>query len=185
MKRKTLFFLAVVVQVLILLSLAGRHAYTLRTGQTVLLETAPVDPWEVFRGQYVQLSYKISQLSENEVAMTGMPFKSRQQVHVTLKKGDTGFWNAVSVSDTKPRAAQGEVIMLARVQWVMDTSGKLDGGERKVFLHYGIEQFYIPEGQGSTLEGNRAGLAVQARVDAFGRAAIDKVLLDGKEINWK
>jgi uncharacterized membrane-anchored protein len=184
-KRKTIFWVAVVLQVLILLSLAGRHEYTLRTGQSVLLETTPVDPWEVFRGQYVRLSYKISELSEDDVALTGMPYKSRQPVWVTLEKGPDDYWLATGVSDVKPSAVAGGVLVLARVEWVMDGSMKLDGTGRKVFLHYGIEQFYVPEGQGSSIERNRAGLAVEARVDAFGRAAISRVLLDGNEINWK
>jgi uncharacterized membrane-anchored protein len=164
--------------------MAARHSYTIRTGQVVLLETAPVDPWSPLRGQYVQLSYKISTLRESEVAFSGAPYRDGQRVWVTLRKGDP-YWRATTVSDRKPEPSAGEVPVLGTVQW-MSWAG--DGGTTRpteVFVRYGIEQFYVPEGQGQEIERSREPLTVEARVDSFGRAALSRVFREGKEIRWQ
>lgn len=187
MRRKHWFILAVAIQVLVLLGMAARHAYTVRTGQPVMLETAPVDPWSLLRGQYVRLSYKISMLREGEVTFSGAPYRDGQRIWVTLRKGDP-YWKAVSVSDRRPATATGEVAVLGTVQW-MSWSGEPSGESStrrpaEVSVRYGIEQFYVPEGEGRELESGRASLSVEVRVDSLGRAALSRVFRDGKEITW-
>jgi len=184
LKRKQWFWLAVAIQVIVLLGMAARHAYTLKTGQPVMLETAPVDPWSPLRGQYVSLSYKISMLREGEVAFSGAPYRDGQRVWVTLRKGDP-YWSAVSVSGVKPAVATGEVAVLGTVQW-MSWNGRANlRGPAEVSVRYGIEQFYVPEGQGEDIERERRNLTVEVRVDSFGRAALSRVFVDGREITWQ
>ena len=54
--------LVVVVQIVIVAVLIASKETLLRTGQTVKLELAPLDPRSLMQGDYVRLNYKISQL---------------------------------------------------------------------------------------------------------------------------
>lgn len=168
------FMLFVALQLLFLLGMAGRHAYTLATGTPVLLKTAPVDPWDMFRGDYVVLSYEISLLPLPPAPhlLTG------ESVWVTLQPPVSGerHWQAVGVSRSRPAAAPGQVAVRGTVRWQDHTH---------LSVAYGIEQFYVPEGQGRELEQRMEQVDVVAVVDRFGRAALREVLVDGQPIVWK
>jgi len=176
------FWLAVLVQVAILLSLVGIHGFTLMTGEPVLLKTAPVDPWDPLRGNYIDLTYQISGIVVDEVTLTGWPYREGQRVWVTLQKGQP-YWTAVALSDQKPRTGPDQVALRGRVEWMASpTPGE---PAERIWLRYGIEQFYIPEGQGDGLGGRQVDMEVEALVDSTGRAALRTVYLDGKPIDWR
>jgi len=188
MNKKLWFALAVALQVLVLLGMVGRHTYTLQTGAPILLKTAPVDPWDIFRGEYVVLGYEISSLHSNAVVMEGGPFKRSQNLWVVLQPGDP-FHTPVRVSANRPTdLAAGQVALKGRVEWVNIWDGatgrELPAGEMQLQMRYGIEQFYVPQGQGRDLETRLEQMSVRALVDRFGRAALSNVYLDGEEIRW-
>lgn len=174
------FWAAVALQVAILLAMVALHNYTLLTGEPVMLKTAPIDPWDPFRGEYVSLRYEISTL-EGSLPTAGGPYESDQRVWVTLRQGDP-YWTAVAVSDQRPATAAGEVAIRGRILWVEPPMSDQPG---RINLRYGIEQFYVPEGQGKDLEGRVVDMAVEARVDRTGRAAIHTVYLEGEPIEWR
>ncbi|MFZ5822967.1 MAG: GDYXXLXY domain-containing protein [Bacillota bacterium] len=174
------FWAAVALQVAILLAMVALHSFTLLTGTPVMLKTAPIDPWDPFRGEYVRLRYEISDLSSN-LPTAGWPYESGQRVWVTLQEGQP-FWTAVAISDRRPATASGEVAIRGRILWVEPRENDRPG---RIHLRYGIEQFYVPEGQGKELEGRQVELDVQVLVDSTGRSAIRQVFLDGKPIEWR
>lgn len=196
---------AVLLQLLILISMIGRHGYTLATGETVRLQTAPRDPWDPFRGEHVILNYEVSLLRESEVPFEGRPYESGQRVWVLLSKGDR-FWTAVKVSKERPQAGAGEVAVLATVEYFTEQGWERPMPVRtpepaeprrpeqppaeprqtgpEVRLRYGIEQFYVPEGEGRRLEELGTKLEVEAVVDRFGRIALRKVFAGDQEIRW-
>ena len=51
-------------------------------------------------------------------------------------------------------------------------------------IRYGLEKFFVPEGEGRELEQarNQRKLSVVAAVTPSGRAAIKRLLLDGKPV---
>src|SRR5262245_14089672 len=53
--------IGVAFQVLCLVAMMVGPLMTLATGEAILLRAAPVDPRDIFRGDYVTLSYEISQ----------------------------------------------------------------------------------------------------------------------------
>jgi uncharacterized membrane-anchored protein len=209
MGRRTKFWLAVAVQLAVLLGMVGLHGYTLATGQPVLLKTAPVDPWDLMRGQYVRLAYEITTLDAGKVTVTGSP-RQADRVWVTLRKG-AAYWDAVAIGPARPALGPGEVAIRGRVMaiWTgplatgplamgpmatgpmamgrtVPASPLAKGEQSKRFVvRYGIEQFYVPEGEGQKLEGRRAALDVEVAVDSRGRAALRRVLVDGKPITWR
>lgn len=180
MPSRRWFWAAVALQLLVLVGMVGRHSFTLATGHSILLTTAPVDPWDLFRGQYVRLSYEISRLDQATLPMAGAPYRDGQEVWVVLQRGEP-YWTAVAVSDRRPQVEVGfgQVAIQGRVDW--------SWADGSVTVHYGIEQFYVPEGEGPKLEEGQRNrqVAVEAKVDAFGRTALNRVLVDGEELRWR
>lgn len=159
---KTRFYGLVVLQ---LLTLAGLIAYkqaTLLTGQRILLKTVPVDPRDMFRGDYVVLSYEISRLQSWQWREPS--FERGATAYVTLRKQGR-FWGAESVSKTAP----GDQALFIRGR-VTHT------GPDAINLEYGIESYFVPEGKGRELERARGDrLAAEVAVDGTGRAAIRRL----------
>lgn len=178
MRRK--FWATVLLQVVILLAIAAMQGYTLLTGQAVLLKTVPVDPWDPFRGEYVDLNYEITRLPDT-LPMAGGPYEPGQRVWVTLRQGEP-YWSAVALSAQRPQTGANEVALRGRVRW---TEGSYGGAPGFVVIRYGIEQFYVPEGQGRELQGQVVDMSVEARVDRFGRAGLKTVFLEGEPIIWR
>ncbi len=52
------FILAVSLQFAVLIGILAYRAHWVATGQRVVLRTAPVDPRDIFRGEYLELSGK-------------------------------------------------------------------------------------------------------------------------------
>jgi len=154
----------------------GFKYYTLHFGAQVLLKTMPVDPWDMFRGEYVRLGYEISSIKsgslednlfspgrENDIERGSV---KNQTVYVVLEKKDK-YWGAVSIWDKKPQLKDGQVLIKGRLQYY-------DPGRAEYRLTYGIESYYVPEGEGKKLERQRS-LDVLVRIDGFGNAVIDRV----------
>ena len=49
-------------QLVVLAYMAGEREWVVRTGRTIYLRTAPLDPRDAMRGDYVSLSYDISRV---------------------------------------------------------------------------------------------------------------------------
>jgi len=142
-------------QVLLLTAMVGPKEWTLVAGRTVTLQTVPVDPRDLFRGDYVVLRYRISTPS-----LIG--FGPGETVYVALaEQGDT--WEPAFVSRTKP---EGVFI-----------KGKTSAGASSI--EFGIEAYYVPEGSGHLIERAR-DVKVRVAINGSGRAAIKQVLVDGR-----
>lgn len=201
--RRATFYLAVALQALFLLAMAGFHLFTLRTGERVLLKTQPVDPRDLFRGDYVRLSYEISELDAAKLAPPGASFQRGDAVWVLLERGQP-HWQAVRVSTERPVPVADQVAVRARVRYHHTLAPREERPADRapdrpgppppprpaaaLGLAYGIESFFVPEGQGRALENRpdrRINLEVEAAVDRFGNAAIARVLLDGQEVRFE
>lgn len=177
MSRKRWFLLAVALQVVLLLGLAARHQYTVATGAPMLLETVPVDPFDMFRGDYVRLAFAASRVPAPAVDHV----RPDEPVWVLFQEPGPGqkYWQAVSASRERPSPGPGQLVVQARARW------HEPDGEQRLQVHYGFEQFYVPEGQGLRLEREPKRVDVQVAVDRFGRAAIQQVLWDGQPVEWQ
>ena len=81
MKRREFWVLvfAVGLQVAVLGAMIVHQARPLVTGDTILLRVVPVDPRDLFRGDYVILSYDFSRVSPGSIV--GLP-QSRRNIPV-------------------------------------------------------------------------------------------------------
>ena len=135
--------------------IAGRAAI-LRNGHEVLLKIHPVDPRDLFRGDYVRLGYDIASVPMTSVANVpeGEWLSEDRPIYVRLAKGEDGFWQARSASFDAPAQgrAKGEVDILGKAE-----AGQSLGKDTDLRVTYGIERFYVPEGEGrAKLKGARS-----------------------------
>jgi uncharacterized membrane-anchored protein len=173
----------------LVLALVEARARILRSGTEVRLATAPVDPRDLFRGDYVVLGYKISTL--DPVALQGdKSFQRNQTVFVRVAPGADGLAEAKGVHLARPAAAAGETILEGRVSTTGTCLAGPDGtpdcklGLRAIRVAYGIEAYFVPQGSGRAIETtDRARLEVVAAVSGSGQAAIKRLLIDGKLVH--
>jgi uncharacterized membrane-anchored protein len=176
MMKKYRIHLLVLVVVLQTAALAGMVALkhrTLITGTPILLKTEPIDPRSLFRGDYVRLNYKIGRIHRTELGDGGLgvdDFSRHDPIYVKLRKGEK-FWETVSVHRDMPAHGQDTVVIRGEVQWV--------GGDA-INVRYGIENFFVPEGEGRALErpGEVEVVTILVAVDSRGNSAIKAILVN-------
>ncbi|MEI5680571.1 MULTISPECIES: GDYXXLXY domain-containing protein [unclassified Mesorhizobium] len=155
------------------------RAAILRNGQEVLLKVEPVDPRDLLRGDYVRLGYDISAVPVEIVVNrpTDAAKADFRSIYVRVKKGPDGFWYPASASLEKVFAAppaDGEVDLHGTVIYGVPEDGNIG-------VHYGIERFYLPEGEGLAIERDMRvrSFGILAAVDKNGTPQI-KALMDGE-----
>lgn len=155
----------------------------LRTGRDVTLQTRPLDPRDFLRGDYVTLGYDISRVPAG--ALKGAPSAGwGTPVFVKVAPNRDGFHEAISVHAAPIEVESPEVLIRGRVG-----SGANCGTESRTFcdtldVRYGIEQYFVPEGEGKKLENarNQRKLTIVAAVAPTGRAAIKRLMIDGEPV---
>lgn len=164
-----LHWLAVVVglQVTMLLGWAGYHEWVRSTAPTIMLETRPVDPRDLLRGDYMVLSYAIGDVTrptdQSPMVSAG------QEIWVRLRpKGD--YYEVADASWTQPQESEGMIIVRGRI------NGRLSRGDR-LQVDYGIEKYFVPEGKGQP---QFRKMVVEATVSPSHELGIKRVLLDGQ-----
>lgn len=158
--------------------IAGRAAI-LRDGQEVLLKVEPVDPRDLLRGDYVRLGYEIRNVPVKLVANApASEFVTEEgPVFVRLGRDPDGYWRVRSAALGAPQGAApaGEV----------DIRGTASGGwtlgpDASISVTYGIERYYVPEGEGRAIETDmrERPFGIRAAIGGDGTAQI-KALMDG------
>ncbi|TEB09652.1 GDYXXLXY domain-containing protein [Pelotomaculum propionicicum] len=163
MKRSYKIGIIVALQVLFLFSMIGFRHYTLSAGTPVLLKAAPVDPWDLFRGEYVMLEYDISWVRGEDL---GLESYRRQDVYVVLEKGEK-YWNTAGLYLDKPDLIYGQIFIKGETDY-------FDDFKSKYHVSYGIESYYVEEGTGRELQ-QAKGFDAQIKIDRFGNAVIEKI----------
>jgi uncharacterized membrane-anchored protein len=95
------FLIIVLAQALLLVSIIGYRQYWVNNGTRILLKTAPVDPRDIFRGDYVRLGYGISTLDLDQLGAAG-DFRRNEKIFVNLKPGVDGTYHPLAISRTMP-----------------------------------------------------------------------------------
>jgi uncharacterized membrane-anchored protein len=170
---------------LVLLALVEQRARILRGGTEIRLRTVPVDPRDLFRGDYVILAYPIS-----TVEAAGQPgFQRGERVYVSLGRDEQGFARATGVSREWPKVSDGVVVIAGRVTansacaTMADGSFDCSGRRNRLRIAYGLESYFVPQGEGKAIETtDKARIEVVAAVSSSGEAAIKRLLIDGKPV---
>lgn len=172
---------------LVLLTLVEQRARILRGGTEIRLRSVPVDPRDLFRGDYVILAYPISTVETGATSQPG--FQRGEQVYVSLGRDEQGFARATGVSRDWPKAGDGVVVIAGRVTATSACATNADGafdcsGQRnRLRIAYGLESYFVPQGEGKAIETtDKARIEVVAAVSSSGEAAIKRLLIDGKPV---
>lgn len=207
--------LVVVLQAGILISFKYIRQSILDTGRHLVVQTAPVDPRDLFRGDYVQLNYPFSSLHGDPKDPQLAPLETRHTIYVKLTRlADPKAsvenlarrfeptrgphrrvdarptpapreWTATAIRSTPFSGLNANEVML---RGYLEDRTSMDEQAEKVDLRitYGIENYYLPEGKGKFMEGSvRPAVTVELAVKPDGQAAIAKLLLDGKELSFR
>jgi uncharacterized membrane-anchored protein len=151
------------------------RASILQNGTEVVLKTEPVDPRDLLRGDYVTLGYSISSFPASEiVGDKNRQYDESSPVYVALKKGADGIWDksrasVAPISDLKP----DEVLIAGRAR-----NGFTPETSDNIRVDYGIERFYVPEGEGRVIETERNDKRIDAviRINANGKAQMKRLM---------
>jgi uncharacterized membrane-anchored protein len=173
MKAK-LLIAVIALQAAWVISTAAKQEIALGRGIVVLLESGPVDPRDLLRGDYVILSYKISVLPATLFAQAPTDASIGMPVFVRLEKRGE-FHEAVGASLSPLEPDAGHPVLRGTISnrsWVGDERGRVES----VRVAYGLERYYVREGTGRP----SGIITVEAVVTRLGTAFIRQVYIDGK-----
>jgi len=166
-KWKIGFIVAVIIQLLLLGAVSAQRIIPIYAGRTVILKIEPVDPYDIFRGYYLNLDYEISRL--DSLKQDHLPEKGR--VYVVLEENKQGLWKATSVHTQWPNE-------------IPDTAVVIKARKEYSRFNYGLESFYVPETERTRIESelrkNISDAYAEVAVGPFGNAIILRLRLKDK-----
>lgn len=162
---------AFVIQVALLILLIVPRAMVLAGGTEIRLAVIPVDPRDLFRGDYVALAYALSSLRADDLDGDN-EFAGGEAVYVALRK-EGEIWLPAAMTRAKP--SDGAVFLKGEIE-----AGAC-GRPCTYRVAYGIEKFFVPEGEGRALERlrNDQKVTVDIAVGAGGEALLKRLRVDG------
>ena len=162
-RRRLVLLAAVLAQLAVPLALAGLAAADLAFGRELRLRAQPVDPLDVFRGNYVVLRYEISSVR------VGHPVRRGERICVPLTERD-GEWSG-SFGLPEP---SGDTAICGRAR------SDAAAGEQ-VGVEYGIETYYASAERARELETaiGRGRLHAVVDLDDDGSARIERLEVAG------
>jgi uncharacterized membrane-anchored protein len=161
-RRRIALIVIVCVQLAVPLAMAGLAEADLAFGQEIRLKAQPVDPLDVFRGNYVVLTYEISNLPVLGDVRRG------ERVCARLQESD-GSWRASYADPGRPSGTA--ICGKAR--------DDASPGE-SVGIEYGIETYYASAERAREIENSIAAgqLYVVVDLDDDGSAKIERLEVD-------
>jgi uncharacterized membrane-anchored protein len=151
----------------------------LRTGREITLPIVPIDPRDFFRGEFVRLGYDVARVPQS--LLSGPAPAANAAFYVVLDKAGDGAWRPVRVTRDWPGTVPATGIVLkgrTRYSWPATPSPT-----QTLWVRYGIESYFVPQGQGPELEklAREKKLSAVVAVDSGGNAAIKALLVEGRD----
>ena len=160
MKNNKIVIFIIVFWALVSFSAVIKNEITLNSKTTVYLKTVPVDPRDIFMGDYVILNYKIAQNVDS--------YKLNKIVYVVLDVDKDGVATRKLVTADKPK--ERELYIKGRISKCPTTIAFFKTGQ---CVNMGIESYYVKEGEGKKLEKDlRNGALVEVKISKNGLAKV-------------
>jgi uncharacterized membrane-anchored protein len=170
------FLLLMLIPAIVILSIIAVKYFTIFFGKEILLENRPIDPRDLFRGDYVDLRYEISTIDLNEIPHDN-DFSYGDKIYASLSKKKK-FWTIDSVSHSKPALDEDHVCMKGKVESVYDD---------RVFIDWGIETYFVPEGEGWQIERqeNAGNVSAVVSVDFTCSSVLRQLLINDRLVRFR
>lgn len=172
--RNRWLWIVIALQALWIAGMAASKEISLARAPLVHLETRPVDPRDLLRGDYVILSYTVSQLERDKFRGEIPKDFHGKKVYVALKPG-APFHDVAYASFAPFTPAAGEIMLKGQASHARWRRNDAPESQQPIAIDYGLERYYVAEGTGNP----RGKITVKAVVDADGSALIREVLIDG------
>lgn len=171
-----LFVVAAAVQVATAVGQIWKHEGVLRNGTPYKFVTAPVDPYDAFRGRYVALNYA----DTSTVARQGDEIEFGAPAYVALRSNADGFAEFGELSSAPP--AEGDYV---RVEFQGNDGTRANF--RLPFDRYFMEETQAPKAeqaylQNVNLRGQTSDLTYALVRIKDGRGVIEDIYVKGKPI---
>ncbi len=181
MLKNIKFALVLILQTLIILGLILFKVAVLKGGTDVYLKILPIDPRDPLRGDYVTFQYEISSAYDWNFSQTN-EMKVGDEVYVPLRHEGKHWSIAYDRTISKQKPQEGIFIKGVIISGFEDKNRqkpplRLDGGE--IGIRFGIEEYFIPEGTGRTLDFSRYEVSALVTIDDSGTAVLKRLYLDG------
>ena len=170
------FLIPLLIQAGLILAIPAQSVQTYLTGKTVILQTVPVDPYNILTGYYQILNYDISVQStleklpgSKDVLKDGNSFYVILQEEKTTDEKIPKPWKPIRLSEKIPDS-------------LADNQVALKGKYRYGVVTYGLEKYNIPEDQRNKINDNISQAAqsatqnqpqpivVEVKIDSQGKA---------------
>lgn len=147
MSKKIKFIITLVIPLIVLLSLVFTPFMTYLFGTEVLLGTQPVDPRDIFRGDYVSLNFDISSvdksLVDDEINELAKGKSDVEDVYVLLELDSNNVASVKKVQLDKPT---DELYLKGRIyMYELNYSSTIT-------IEYQIDRYFVPQNTGKELE---------------------------------
>lgn len=147
--RYALLAFVALAQAAVLIYMVADRESLLANGRAIDLRVVPVDPRDLFRGDFVTLSYDVSRVPR---AFISGDLRRGEIIHVRLSRKD-GNWQAVAAGRTRNEAGpvgEDEIVLKGQVRYAPRSTP--ESGTSMMSVSYGIEKFFVPEGAGRDIE---------------------------------
>jgi len=152
--KKSFVILAVILQLIVLAYMSGEREYILRNGKVIHLRTAPIDPRDMFRGDYVRLNYEISRIPVNHIRGVDSvgELKKGDKIYVSLQEAPNGLYELAKAGLEKPATG---IYLAGRLPYPNRTLR----ASNPIWINYGIEAYFVEQGRGRAIEKRRGNWA--------------------------
>ncbi|MBI9105857.1 MAG: GDYXXLXY domain-containing protein [Spirochaetales bacterium] len=169
--RKSIFFIIFILcaaaQLFLSVSSVVFNERVLARGEVHRFRTVPVDPYDPFRGKYVDLDFDLSLTSSDSGR-----YQDGEKVFVILERGADGYSDFSSISDTSPSA--GNFIKM-EIDYI-------SGDE--IYFNIPFDRYYIDEDYAEEAERayQRESIGTETYIEVRvlnGRSVIEELFLGG------
>jgi uncharacterized membrane-anchored protein len=191
-------FIVLLAQTAALVFMIAQRQVAISSPRVVTLKVIPVDPSDMYRGDYVALRYDISHLDVKSLAGDAAGTGPGDVIYVTLKRnGPSGSWTPVSLNRALPALNEGEIALKGKVTSSIGCTTAPKGSHPEprpdvgclagtmpasLEISYGVETYFVPQGTGRAIEDERqkGGVSVDIAVDGKGNGAIKAMRRNGR-----
>jgi uncharacterized membrane-anchored protein len=164
-----------------LIWLVADRVRLLQSPTEIVLPVRPVDPRDLFRGDYVTLAYDIGQVHATAEALAAVDLA--RPLRVLIERSVDGNWKATLAADPALKPGAGQHLVRGRA--ADGRAKRPQRADRRIEVRYGIEHYFVPEGTGRALEKAAADRKLEAviAVGRDGELAIRGLMVDGRTVH--